>query len=141
MTESVASLPMPTIISNSVMLNSVIHGAERAAEILGEGHFAITQKGFLKTSVSVFRDSQRAPSDLLNLDNPMVEPSPAIWEMELKDFTVYTSDPGSFFKANPPRYFFLTEKEALAHLEEIEQKIITAVLAAAEAVAKKEGES
>lgn len=123
---------LPTILSNSILNNAVIAGAKRAAEELGESYFSIVQNGFLSKTVCVYEGSLELPGDILDLELETESGSKPIWSLKIENFERYTRDLGPFFTANPPRYFFLTEEDARAHIEEIQQKVIALVMAAAE---------
>jgi len=124
-------IELPTMLSNSVLNNAVIAGAKRAAEELGDDYFSIVQKGFYSRTVSVFKGSLKVPADILDLSLEINLGSDPIWSLKLENFERHTKDLGDFFKNNPPRYFFLTEEDARAHIEDIQQKIIAMVASAA----------
>jgi len=134
-------IELPTVLSNSALNNAVIAGAKRAAEELGEGYFAVVQTSLFNKSVCVFEGSLEVPGDLLDLSLEVNAGSKPIWSLKLEDFGRHTSDLGPFFKVNPPRYFFLTEEDARAHIEEIQQKVIALVTAAAEKTTEEEVQS
>jgi len=131
---STATIALPTVISNSVILNAVVRGVEKTVEELGESYFSVVHKDFLKVIVSVYRQSTKRAADSLDPLQPRIESEPTVWSMELSASDLTSSKIDSpFFKANPPQFFFLTREDAEAYIGSIESAVSELIKASATA--------
>ena len=131
---STATIALPTVISNSVILNAVVRGVEKTVEELGESYFSVVHKDFLRVIVSVYRQSSTRPVDPLDPTQAQIESEPTVWSMELRANDLTSSKIESpFFKANPPQFFFLTRELAEEYIRSVETAVSELVKARAAA--------
>ena len=123
-------LPLPTVISTSVILNAMVRGAEKATETLGSDYFTVVHKDFMTPLVTVHRVEPETVDDILSTTQAQPMPEAAIWSMKLTEQDMTSSD-NTFFKANPLKYFFLTRDEALSYIDAIENAVTSLVIKAA----------
>lgn len=128
-----SSFAMPTLISTSVILNGVIRAAENAAEKLGPEYFSVIQKDFSSGYVRVYRSEPRGASEPLELTQSVPKMDDPIWSMKVDEYKLKNS-PGelsAIFTEIPPRYFFLSEDEALSYIDSLEAAVVASVLQSA----------
>lgn len=126
-------IPLPTIISTSVILNAIVRGAQSAATELGNGYFAVVQKDFIKANLCVYRFKPQSPIDVLEATQRPVLAEAAVWTIKIDEFDLSHDAKiyDGILPGSKPRYLFLTEEDALSYISAIETMTAALVFKAA----------
>lgn len=116
---------MPVVLPNTVYMAALVRGAEKAAETLGEDHFAIIGSISFREHLQVFRKDASTTS-LDRFQGHPKAPSP-LWSAEFNSNLIKDAKL-PLYAAVKMEYFFLTEAEAEEYVTSVVDRTCAFIL-------------
>ncbi len=129
------TVSLPTVISSSSLLQAIARGVRGAAAELGEGYFTVIHENLSMVKIQVFRSSTPPTQDPLSTAQPIPEKDRPLWSFDFRNYSSEDAIP-----EDSRRYFFLSDRDALSHIETLERETRERVLEEIRS-GKKEGAS